>query len=163
MIVANGKCHFLCFAKWFMRTSKNDNVQQQAMFFATNEKVYCSLQKLFVKFPRSILCVKSCYKQPFRLRYFMPNNNQLASPKSNQTPYVQIFAWNYLGEYLKWCYMNLLKNIQNYIDRNWEKTNVNLPTLSGQFVEVFLHSTNALLAKITSEIYCKAYTSSPKS
>ena len=27
-----------------MRTSKNDNVQQQAMFFATNEKVYAWME-----------------------------------------------------------------------------------------------------------------------
>ena len=68
MILANVRWHFLCFAKWFTRTSTNYNVQQQAMFFATYEKDYCSVQKLFVRFPRSILCVKCCYKQPLRLR-----------------------------------------------------------------------------------------------
>ena len=42
---------------------------------------------------------------------------------------MQIFGSHYLGEYLRWCYMNDLKNIQNHIYRNWEKTNVNLPKL----------------------------------
>jgi len=35
-----------------MKTNINDNVQQQPMFFETSEKVYYSLQNLFVMFPK---------------------------------------------------------------------------------------------------------------